>query len=134
MTCILYLRSSQVGPFWEKKEFLERHGQEGAGRPRLPYPSHPRPWWRWIVAYLDQGWFREAVQVAQHLYDACRPDFVGSDKGEPVVMKLASRDYPDACPPSPEGKMANSMRRPIKTIREKMQPKWQIQYAECRLY
>jgi hypothetical protein len=95
MTRILYLHGSSAGPFGPKTEHLERHGHEVVGRPRLPYPRYPRRSWRWLAAYFDQRWFRDAVRAAQESHDACRPDVVvGSSMGGAVAMNLAAPDTP----------------------------------------
>jgi hypothetical protein len=93
MACILHLQGSSAGPFGDKTEHFERHGHEVVGRPRLPSPRYPRRSWRWLVAYLDQRWFRKAVQAGQESFDACRPDIVvRSSMGGAVAMNLASGD------------------------------------------
>src|SRR4051794_28133114 len=95
MARVLYLHGSSAGPYGDKTEHLERHGYEIVGRPRLPYPRHPRRSWRWQVAYFDQGRFCEAVQAAQKSFDACKPDVVmGSSMGGAVSMNLNCRDTP----------------------------------------
>jgi hypothetical protein len=95
MARILYLHGSQAGPFGDKTERLEQHGHEVVGRPRLPYPRHPRRSWRWLLAYFHQAWFRDAVEAAQQGFDACRPDVVvGASMGGAVAMNLVSGDTP----------------------------------------
>ncbi len=95
MARILYLHGSSAGPFGSKTDLLERHGHLIVGRPRLPYPRHPRRSWRWLAAYFCQDWFRDAVQAAQECYDACLPDvIVGSSMGGAVAMNLDSGDTP----------------------------------------
>ncbi len=94
MARLLYLHGSSAGPHGSKTEYLERHGHEVVGR-RLPYPRHPRRSWRWIAAYFDQGWFREAVASAREGLDACKPDvIVGSSMGGAVAMNLGPGDTP----------------------------------------
>jgi pimeloyl-ACP methyl ester carboxylesterase len=95
MARILYLHGSSAGPFGLKTEYLERHGHLIVGRPRLPYPRHPRRSWRWLVAYFAQAWFRDAAQAAQESFDACRPDVVvGSSMGGAVAMNIVSGQTP----------------------------------------
>src|SRR4051794_2985535 len=95
MSRLLYLHGSSAGPFGSKTAFLERQGHEVAGRPLLPYPRHRRRSWRWLLAYLDQRWFTEAVQAAQASFDACRPDVVvGGSMGGAVAMNLDSGQTP----------------------------------------
>ena len=95
MACVLYLHGSQAGPFGPKTEHLERHGHKVAGRPRLSYPRHPRRSLRWLAAYFDRRWFRDAVAAAQEACDACKPDVVvGSSMGGAVAMNIDSGDTP----------------------------------------
>lgn len=95
MARIFYLHGSSAGPFGSKIEHLERHGHEVVGRPRLPYPRHPRRSWRWIAEYFNQTWFREAVAQAQESLGACKPGIVvGSSMGGAVAMNLGSGDKP----------------------------------------
>lgn len=92
---LLYFHGSSAGRFGSKTDLLERHGHLIVGRPRLPYPRHPRRSWRWLVAYFDQQWFRDAVQAAQECYDACLPDvIIGSSMGGAVAMNIRSGDTP----------------------------------------
>jgi pimeloyl-ACP methyl ester carboxylesterase len=92
---VLFLHGSAASPFSDKASFLERHGHEVVGRPRLPYPRHPRCSWRWLLTYCDRAWFREAVQAAGEAFNACRPDIVvGSSMGGAVAMNLAAGDTP----------------------------------------
>ncbi len=95
MARILYLHGTQAAPYGPKTEHLKRHGHEIVGNPRLPFPRHP-PWsWRWVSAYLDQKWFREAVQLAQESYDRCQPDIVvGASMGGAVALNLSGGDTP----------------------------------------
>jgi pimeloyl-ACP methyl ester carboxylesterase len=92
---ILYLHGAQAAPYGPKTEHFKKHGHEIVGNPRLPFPRLP-PWsWRWFLAYLDQTWLREAVQVAQESYDRCQPDVVvGASMGGAVAMNLATGDTP----------------------------------------
>lgn len=95
MARILYLHGSSAGPFGDKTEHLERNGHEVVGRPRLPFPRHPRRSWRWVAAYFDQSWFGQAVAAAQECIDACKPDvIIGSSMGGAVAMNLGSGDTP----------------------------------------
>ena len=60
MARILYLHGSQAGAFGPKTEHLEQHGHRVVRRPHLPYPRQPRRSWRWLTAYFNQVWFRDA--------------------------------------------------------------------------
>jgi hypothetical protein len=91
MVHILYLHGNSPGPFDSKTEYLQRRGHEVVGRPRLPYPRHPRRSWRWLVAYFNQGWFHDAIAAAQQACEACGPDVVvGSSMGGAVAMNIGS--------------------------------------------
>jgi pimeloyl-ACP methyl ester carboxylesterase len=95
MSRILYLHGSAEISFGDKTEHLQRHGHEVVGRPRLDYPQHPRRSWRWLLAYFNQTWLRNALKAAQEAFDACRPEVVvGASMGGAVAMNLASGATP----------------------------------------
>ena len=88
MARILYLQGSEAGTFGDKTAHLERHDHHVVVCPHLPYPRRS---WRWLLAYFDQVWFRDAVEAARQACDACHLDIiVGSSRGRAMALNLST--------------------------------------------